>query len=178
VPAGWVKYIKNSIAQIVPEFTTRRMINDYISRFYIPMHKRINVLKADDYKHVRELAFWKRRIVSGWDSIKVLEMDMPDINKYELGLGENYIITVKLDMQKLALFDFGLEMVIAEATDDEFPKLIHVAPFTVVKKEGSIVDYRLSYELNLPGIYKFGLRLYPINDLLPYKQDFNLVKWI
>ena len=178
VSAGWVKYIKNSIAQIVPEFTTRRMINDYISRFYNPMFKRTNILKADDFKHVRELAHWKHRVIAGWDSIQVLEINTPDISKYELGLGEKYQLSVKLDLKKLSSFDFGIEMVIAEPSDEEFPSILHIEPFTEVKREGSIVEYQMSYELNLPGMFNFGLRLYPKNKLLPNKQDFNLVRWL
>jgi len=178
VPNGWVKYVKNSIAQIVPEFTTRRMINDYFNRFYYPMIKRLNLLNADDYKYAREIAFWKRRVLTGWDSIQALDINMPDINKYELGLGEKYEIDVKIDLKKLSSLEFGLEMVLAEATDDENPALIHVEPFRVAKKEGSIIYFTISYELNLPGVYKFGLRLFPKNDLLPYKQDFNLVRWL
>jgi phosphorylase/glycogen(starch) synthase len=178
VPSGWVKYIKNSIAQIAPEFTTRRMINDYISRFYAPMHKRSTLLKADDFKQVSELAHWKRRVIAGWDSIQVLEIKTPDIGKRELGLGEKYEVDVKLDLKKLSSFEFGLEMVITEATDEEFSTLIHTEPFTVVKKEGSIIEYSMKYELNLPGIFNFGLRLYPKNSILPHKQDFNLVRWL
>jgi len=178
ISSGWVKYIKNSIAQIVPEFTTRRMINDYISRFYTPMFTRSKLLKEKDYKHVREIALWKRRVLTGWDSVQVVEIDVPDISKHELGLGEKYMVNIKLDLKKLSAFDFGLEMVIAEASDEEFPKILHIEPFKEVKKEGSIVIYQLSYELNLPGMFNFGLRLYPINELLPYKQDFNLVRWL
>src|SRR5690606_9331061 len=40
----WVQYIKNSIAQITPRFTTKRMIDDYISRFYNKLAKRSAML--------------------------------------------------------------------------------------------------------------------------------------
>ena len=178
VSAGWIKYIKNSIAQIAPEYTTRRMIDDYISRFYSPMSKRTNELKADDYKLAREIAEWKRKVINGWNSIEVLEVAMPDIGKMEIGIGEKYQVDVKLDLKSFTEDDFGIEMVIAEATDDELPTIIHTEPFNVVKKTGSIADYHMNYELNLPGVYKFGLRLFPQNKALPHKQDFNLVKWL
>jgi len=154
------------------------MINDYISRFYKPMYSRSKKLKEKDYKSVRELANWKRRVISGWDTIQILDIKTPDISKHELGIGEKYNVYVKLDLKKLSSFEFGLEMVIAEATDEEFPTILHIEPFTVVKKEGSTIEYQLNYELNLPGMFNFGLRLYPKNELLPFKQDFNLVRWL
>lgn len=36
----WIQYIKNSIAQIAPEFTMNRMLKDYIDRFYSKEAKR------------------------------------------------------------------------------------------------------------------------------------------
>ncbi|MCL2072408.1 MAG: alpha-glucan family phosphorylase [Marinilabiliaceae bacterium] len=178
ISSGWVKYIKNSIAQIAPEYTTRRMINDYISKFYTPMYTHSEKLKADDFNLIRELADWKRLVLNGWDYIEVLEVQVPDIGKHEVGIGEFYVVDVKLDLKKLASLDFGLEMVIAEASDDDFPKILQTVQFTITNKEGSIVDYHLSNELNYPGVFKFGLRLYPKNDLLAFRQDFSLVRWV
>ncbi|WP_026473867.1 alpha-glucan family phosphorylase [Alkaliflexus imshenetskii] len=178
IPVGWVKYIKNSVARIAPEFTTRRMINDYGTRFYEPMFERVKQLNTNDYRIAREIASWKRRVYSGWDYVEVLSCVMPDIGKQELGIGDFYKLNVTLDLRRLAGVDIGLEIVIAEPTDDEFPKIIHIEPFREVKKEGSVVSYELDYKLNLPGVFKFGVRMYPKNDLLPHKQDFGLVRWI
>ncbi|MDR2926600.1 MAG: alpha-glucan family phosphorylase [Cytophagaceae bacterium] len=178
VSSRWVKYIKNSLAQIAPEYTTRRMINDYIARFYEPMLKRVTALKANNYASTHKLAAWKQTVVAGWDSITVLDVKMPDIGKNEIGIGEKYQVDIKLNLKELSEVDFGLEMVIAEATDDDYPKIVHIAAFDVVKKDGSVVSYHLNYELNFPGVYKFGLRLFPTNAMLPHKQDFNLVRWL
>lgn len=178
VPKGWVEYIKNSIALIAPEFTTRRMINDYGTRFYDPMYKRVSKLKENDYRLVHELASWKRRVISGWENVTVLNCEMPDIGKQELGIGDPYNVEVSIDLKRLAGVDIGLEMVIAEPTDEQFPTIIHIEPFDVVKKEGSVIHYKLNYKLNLPGVFKFGIRMIPKNEALPHKQDFCLVRWL
>lgn len=178
VPTGWVAYVKNSIARIAPEFTTRRMINDYGDRFYQPMFERLKNLKAGDCRLVRELAGWKRRVYAGWSSVQVLSCNMPDIAHKELGIGEHYVVEVLLDLQRLAGVELGLEMVIAEPGDDEFPPILHVEPFKEEKREGSQVRYRLDYKLNLPGSYKFGIRMFPKHEALPHKQDFGLVRWL
>jgi phosphorylase/glycogen(starch) synthase len=178
VSSGWVRYIKNSIAHIAPEFTTRRMINDYVKRFYDPMYERLQGLIDKDYRQVRDIAAWKRRILAGWDSVEVVSLSIPDIGVKELGIGEDYYIDITLDQKRLTGIDLGLEIVIAEANDDEFPPIVHIEPFKVVKKEGSIVSYKLDYKLNLPGVFKFGIRLFPKNDLLSHRQDFNLVRWL
>jgi len=178
IPEGWIQYVKNSIAKIAPEFTTRRMINDYEDRFYHPMFERVKLLHASDYRLVREIAGWKRRVYAGWHYVSVLSCTMPDISKKELGIGEKYEVEVALDLKRLVGVGIGLEMVIAEASEDQFPAILHIEPFKEVKKEGSVVHYKLDYKLNLPGVYKFGIRMFPYNEALPHKQDFSLVRWI
>jgi phosphorylase/glycogen(starch) synthase len=177
VPVGWVRYIKNSIAHIAPRFTTRRMIDDYLSRFYQPMHQRLKVLCANDCELVHNIASWKRRVMSGWNDIQLLEVNMPDIARQELGIGDDYIIDVKIDLKQLEDIDVGLEMLMVESTEDDFPPILHKEPFKVIKKEGSVVYYEMKYKLNLPGSFKFGIRMFPKNDLLPHQQDFALVRW-
>ncbi|WP_016777336.1 alpha-glucan family phosphorylase [Anaerophaga thermohalophila] len=177
VPVGWVRYIKNSIAHIAPRFTTRRMIDDYLSRFYQPMHKRLKALCATDCELVHDIASWKRRVMSGWNDIELLEVNMPDIARQELGIGDDYIIEVKLDLKQLEDIDVGLEMLIVESTEEDFPPILHKEPFKVTKKEGSVVYYEMKYKLNLPGSFKFGIRMFPKNEHLPHQQDFALVRW-
>jgi phosphorylase/glycogen(starch) synthase len=177
IPEGWVQYIKNSIAHIAPQFTTRRMIDDYLDRFYNPMFRRLAELCADECALVHEIASWKRQVSAGWDSIELVEVNMPDIAHQELGIGDDYIVDVKLNLKQLKGVDVGLEMLIVESKDEEFPTILHKEPFKVIKKEGAIVHYEMKYRLNLPGSFKFGIRMFPVNEYLPHPQDFGLVRW-
>jgi len=66
---------------------------------------------------------------------------------------------------------------IVESVDEEFPPILHKEPFNRIKKDGSVVHYEMKYKLNLPGSFKFGIRMYPKNEFLPHQQDFGLVRW-
>ena len=46
----WIEYIKNTVAQVAPNFTTGRMIRDYKDRYYNPQYDRTLKIKADNYK--------------------------------------------------------------------------------------------------------------------------------
>ncbi len=177
IPTGWVRYIKNSIAHIAPQFTTRRMIDDYLNRFYNPMFERLERLCLNDCALVHDIASWKRKVSAGWNDIELLEVNMPDIARQELGIGDDYTVDVKLNLKQLKGIDVGLEMLIVESLEEEFPPILHKEPFNVVKKEGSVVHYEMKYKLNLPGSFKFGIRMFPKNEFLPHQQDFGLVRW-
>jgi len=178
VPRGWMEYVKNSIALIAPEFTTKRMLDDYKDKFYHPQYKRSMKLKADDYYLARELAAWKRKVLAAWDEVEVIDMDMPDIGKQELGIGDKYSIKVAVDLKRLTGVDVGMEMVIAEGSEEGEFTMVHTEPFVVEKKEGTKLFFILNHTLNLPGIFKFGVRMYPYHNELAHKQDFGVMRWL
>ncbi|MBP8791401.1 MAG: hypothetical protein KBH01_08215, partial [Breznakibacter sp.] len=105
-------------------------------------------------------------------------IDMPDISAYELGIGEDYDITVTIDLKKNEGIDIGLEMVFADGADDNITRIVHAEPFAIKSKNGSQVTYYLNHKLNYPGVFKFGIRMFPSNAMLPHKQDFALMRWI
>jgi glycogen phosphorylase len=37
IPRGWVHVVKEAIASIAPRFSARRMVKEYIERFYLPI---------------------------------------------------------------------------------------------------------------------------------------------
>jgi len=176
IPNKFVQYIKNSINNIAPDFTTKRMITDYLNKFYIPQEKRASVLKADSFKNAKDLAAWKQKVRDSWDDIEVVSVDMPDIAVNELGIGDIYNITIVLD-NKNPDIELGIELVFTSGTDDDM-KVVHSEQFAVTAKDGSKVTYTVGLSLNFPGVFKFGIRIFPNNALLPHKQDFPLLKWI
>ena len=98
-------------------------------------------LVSEDGKLARELAGWKRKVIAGWDQIEVVGMEIPDIAKKELGIGENYQIHVEIDLKQLAEIDVNLEMVITESKDEGQASVVHIEDFKVMKKEGTKVLY-------------------------------------
>ncbi|MBN2165689.1 MAG: alpha-glucan family phosphorylase [Marinilabiliaceae bacterium] len=178
VPKQWVQYIKNSIAHIAPEFTTKRMLDDYLDRFYNKLYDRFKLLKANEYQKAIEIAAYKRKVLAGWNDIEVMDIEMPDIWKVELGIGDIYEVNVILDLKKLTGIDVGIEMVFTDLSEGQSTKILSIKEFEVTKKEGSKVYYSLKNVLKLPGVFNFGIRMFPKNSDLPYKQDFGLVRWI
>ena len=170
----WIQYIKNSIAQIAPEFTMNRMIKDYIDRFYVKEAKRSAMLKADNYKMAKEIVAWKSMIVEKWDQIEVVDVKLPDELLTDAKIGSVYPIEVTVDRKGLPNC-FGVEVVV---TVDEGVEEKHVIfELEMVKTSGDLTTYRYDYQVLRAGSYKYAFRLYPKNSALPHRQDFAYVKW-
>lgn len=179
VPTGWVKYIKNCIARVSPNFTTTRMLKDYIDIYYTSLYKRSDLLKKDDFDLAKELSTWKKKVFRAWESIEVISVKSPDISKEPIVLGKNYEGEVILDLNELSADDIGVEIVIAEmVAGSDAMKVIFTQDFKLVSLEGKIATYKVDIVPVKTGAYDFGIRIYPKNANLPHKQDFNLIKWI
>ncbi len=170
----WIQYIKGSIGHIAPHFTMQRMIEDYISRFYMPEDKRFNALCANNFALAREIVAWKQKVVEAWDGIKVINIDVD--NQLQESTGNHYNVTATVDTNGLGR-DLGLECVVYRI-ENGAEKLFEVRPFKVVKEEGNVLTYHLDDKIREAGVYRYGFRLYPVNPNLPHRQDFAYTRWI
>ena len=172
----WIQYIKNSIAHIAPRFTMKRMIDDYMERFYSKESKRFHELTANSYAKAKEIAAWKQEVASKWDDIQVLDVKIPEVNNLTAVNGTPYNCEVVLDT--LGLGDkIGVELVVYTNQDGEM-KFKKSEPMKVVKVDGSKLTYRLEDTLKDAGVYRYAFRMYPNNPELPHRQDFAYVRWI
>jgi len=178
VPEKWVSYVKNTFAQVAPNFTTARMIRDYQDRFYRPQAERASRLIASDYKLAKDIARWKFNVSSIWDQIEVKNVQITDGIANVLKIGEEYPARVVLDLKGLKPEDVGVEMVITENSKDNTPILVERLDFEVEGAEDSLITYKLNLHLTNAGAFSYAIRMYPKNKELPHRQDFHYLKWV
>ena len=178
ISENWVAYVKNTIAQVAPDFTTSRMLRDYQQRFYNPQAERLQKLVADNFTLAKDIVAWKNKVLGAWDQIEVKDIQIADGIVNVLKIGEEYPAKVVVDLKGLSPEDIGLEMIVTEPHTDGSQELIASMAFDAGPAEGSICTYLLNLRLMDPGAYNYGLRLFPRNPNLPHRQDFKLVRWL
>jgi starch phosphorylase len=72
----------------------------------------------------------------------------------------------------------GVELVAVRTSTHNNNKLFEVKPLELVQAKGSRLFFETEYQLSYAGGMKFGLRMYPKNELLPHRMDFCYVRWI
>ncbi|MDE6152755.1 MAG: alpha-glucan family phosphorylase, partial [Muribaculaceae bacterium] len=170
----WIQYIKGSIGDIAPHFTMKRMIDDYISRFYTPEAQRSNKLVANDFAKAKEIVAWKEKVASEWEGIKVFDVVTSEHNNALAG--NDFSTRVIIDTNGIGS-GLGVEQVVYKVENGE-EKLWATMQFEVVKEEGNVFTYELRGKLKDAGVFRYGIRLYPKNADLPHRQDFAYTKWI
>jgi len=178
IPVGWLKHIKNTIAQIAPVFTTRRMIDDYYDRFYRILGNRSSDMRANNYHLAREVTRWKKQVARLWDKIEVVEVIYSKDLSKPLRMGEEYTAQVVLKLNGLSMDDVGVELVMVSVKPNGDQEYLLNQEFLLVEKLNGNVRYRLGTIPTQPGVFNYGIRVFPKSGLIPHRQDFSFVRWI
>lgn len=175
----WIQYIKNSMCKIAPDYTMKRMIDDYIHRFYNKLAIRSKELQANNFAKAYEIAAWKEEVASHWDDITIDSIDMDEaiITSGPI-VGNPYTIKIVIDRKDMKGM-LGVEMVITNAeSEKQEQKLRRVLDFKLEKEEGSKLYFDLTTTPDEAGMERIAFRVYPKNPDLPHRQDFAYIRWV
>ena len=177
ISKGWIKVIKNSIAQIAPHYTMKRQLDDYYSRFYNKLRDRSQQLQANDCQLAKEIALWKETVAERWDAVNVVSINRSDdLTNGNIEAGTKYDIEIVID--EAGLNDaIGVELVTLVTDKEGEDHIYQVYPFSLKSREGNKYTFTASLSLNNAGGFKVCYRMYPRSENLPHRQDFCYVKW-
>ncbi|MBK5195446.1 MAG: alpha-glucan family phosphorylase [Proteiniphilum sp.] len=175
----WIQYIKKSMAEIAPHYTTKRMMDDYYERFYSKLAQRSQLLNSNNYEKAKEIARWKEDTASKWDSLEVVKLEYNPNQKMDFNNSNQEVYgRVAIDRKGLQC-DLGVECVVVDHdTMNNEAQYIESYEFDLIKTEGSLQYFETRKALNDPGTHQYGLRIYPKNTDLPHRMDFAYMKWI
>jgi len=174
----WIQYIKNSIAQVAPHYTTKRMFDDYINRFYNKLANRTKALTGDSFSKAKEIAQWKENVASEWDSIEVIEFDYDEkLNNRKIEVGDVVNLSLVLDKHNIT-GNIGAEIVRFYTDSATNTDVVKIYAMNIMKTEGTKVYYSIDLNISEAGTFKYGLRIYPDNKDLPHRMDFAYVRWV
>ena len=173
----WIGYIKNTIAQVACNFTTNRMLTDYVNQYYNPQSRRTSSLIADDYDLARKIADWKKRIRRQWTDISVVSYTQPEAS-IVISPDNELKSDVVLNLGDIHPSEIGVEMLFVTSDCKGKFHIRENVEFSLVEYNDGVAHYHASILPERTGMYQVATRIYPKNDLLPHRQDFPLVKWL
>ncbi|MDD2594636.1 MAG: alpha-glucan family phosphorylase [Bacteroidales bacterium] len=176
--ADWIQIIKNTIARVACNFTTNRMMSDYLEKYYIPLDKRQKDMVKNDFHNAREMAFWKKKLRREWSHIEILSFVKPDNTKESLLLGRECKSELVVSIGDLEPEDIGVELILAEQNAKGDYVIKDLFEFKVVEFKDGIATYRANVIPDIAGTYQLAGRMYAKNKAMPHRQDFELVRWL
>ena len=178
VPVEWISHIKNTMVKIAPEFTMRRMLDDYIERYYLKLWPRSKYFKANNFEKAKEMASWKNTMRQEWDNIEVLNYSFEQPNDNVYHSGHDYKAEIALNIKKIPRENVGVEFVFTELNKNGEYEFVDSQEFKLVSSKNGKCLYRANLVPEKAGTFFYGIRIYPKHKDLPHKQDFYLLRWI
>ena len=175
----WIQCIKNSMSQIAPDYTMKRMLDDYVDRFYNKLATRSSHLRENSFAEAKAIAAWKEEVAQHWDSFQVESFTCSkDLSVDGPVVGQEYSFNLVIDRKDLQGM-LGAEVVVTkENSENHQLELLYTKQFELKKEEGSKLFFELKTTPSEAGNHKMGFRVYPVNKELPHRMDFAYIRWI
>ena len=174
----WIDTIKNCVAEVACNFTTNRMMEDYLKQYYIPLCERKKRLIADDFSIARRIAGWKRMMRREWPDIELVSKVKIDSPSGVLLLGKEYKAKIVLQTGEVDPANIGLELLLTEKNAKGEQEIKSVFPYKLDSTEDGKATYVCRFMPEKTGTYLAASRIFAYNKELPSRQDFELVKWL
>ncbi|ALP53158.1 alpha-glucan phosphorylase [Candidatus Tenderia electrophaga] len=69
IPRAWTARMRASMARLAPQFSTNRMMREYVMRMYLPASEAYRLRSADEGRLGRSLCRWAERLRHHWQGI-------------------------------------------------------------------------------------------------------------
>jgi glucan phosphorylase len=174
----WIQFIRKNFMQISPNFTTKRMLDEYYSKFYTRLQHRNSYLRENDFAAGRNLSSWKRKMLRNWNEIEVIDMKLHDSTARPLLLGEDFKASVELLIGELDPNDIRIDLLFGQKENDMVKEVQFKTEMKLKSSDSNAATYECVISNPQSGVFDYAIRMRPYNPDLPHYQDFNLVRWL
>ena len=175
LPLAWVNLMRESIRSISPVFNTRRMVQEYLERFYAPAAQQATRLQANHFAEARELARWKAEIRKAWSQVSIQEV-MCDHSQQVL-VGEKMKIHARVFLGPIVPEHVLVEAYYGNTEDSELQNPMTIKLEFQSREKDGVYSYAGHIEPRESGAYGFNVRVVPYHPNLTQKHELRLVTW-
>ncbi|MGH8149903.1 MAG: alpha-glucan family phosphorylase [Steroidobacteraceae bacterium] len=188
--AEWVRRSKRAMMTVIPQFSTERMLQDYVDGLYQPAAREYGLLGARGFAGARALAEWKQRVRAAWSAVGArLLSDAPS----ELPRRQRLTIRVAASLAGLAPEDVRVEFLARRRLPEASFEPPALSSYRVAQSDGlwsarltatgehepdGAAVFALDAEPPASGQFATELRIYPFHELLSHPYELGLMKWL
>ena len=175
LPRDWLRRMKSSVGAFAPQFSTHRMVLDYMHQAYSPAAASWHKLVANGAAAARELQRWIGEVRSQWPHLRVLSLsdDQPE-------LAATGAVTVRLRGDWAGLRPEDLRVDLMHGPAQPGGELAH-AQAERMRHSGQGQDGAHAYEATFTpsegGRTGYAVRVLPAHADLHNAFDLGLVLW-
>ena len=174
-PEEWVKKSKRAMASVLPRFNAGRMLDEYVSKCYLPASRQGKAYAEDRYGLAKAVSAWKARVREAWPSITIRRLDEA---RKRLNFGENLHLEVALDLAGIEEKDVVVELLYSRSHMKDFRKHRNSVRFSYERMLGREHVFSLDTRPEICGLVDYQIRAYPYHPLLTHPLECGLMTWL
>ena len=177
LPHEWIRRMKKAISTLVPVFNTNRMVEEYLTRCYLPAHAREAKLTAAQLEPAKQLAEWRRRMGGAWNEIRIESVEAP--TGQTLWVGKDFPVKVKVALGAIKPEEVDVQLYYGHVDNRgeiDKPMTASLAPTGSADANRSVL-FTGTVPCEASGHFGFSVRVLPKHANLPHALEPGLVTW-
>jgi starch phosphorylase len=176
IPRRWLTRMKHSMKTVSPNYTTHRMVKQYMTHFYGPAVERFNALIDNDFELAKRLSGWKHTLQQQWPGVQVTHVWTEA--QGTLKVGDDLPLRAKVQLGAVPPADIQVEAYYGNVTLEGEIINGHRAPMRYVEAESNGEHvFEGSVPCETSGRYGYTVRVVPRNPDLADQFIQGMVVW-
>ncbi|OPX79812.1 MAG: Carbohydrate phosphorylase [Methanosaeta sp. PtaB.Bin039] len=168
LPRSWIARIRRSMTTLTPQFSSNRMMQEYLEKLYLPAASAYRRRSADGGRLARELEAWQSRIEAGWSQVRFVHMQVDRE-------GDDWQITALVHLGSLQPEDVKAE-VYADPLKEEQPFVKEMDILKSAPREEVSWMYQASVPASRPS-HHYTPRLVPYHKEALVPKEEGHILW-
>jgi glycogen phosphorylase len=175
LPKGWIDMIKRSISRLAPEFSTSRMVRDYVQGFYMPAARAYLHLTSEGLAPAREALEWREKVRQAWPKVRVQRV--VDTAAGSNPLGKEVAVRAIVELGSLAPDEVRVEAVVGKVGPNRDLLATRVQKLQHVEVEDGRHVFVGTIFCDTPGHQGYTVRVVPHHEHVHVPSELALVAW-
>lgn len=154
LPQLWIERIRKAQAYAEKHYTTQRMLSEYTTQLYEPMHQRAQRLEAEGYAILNKRLERKARLARALPELKVKALRLPPFVEQAQLAQEPFTVELEIEPTSLPPEERPAEIIFEHPEGAYFRFVLEPVSPTLYRGQVMIPD---------PGVYHWAIRLYPFD---------------
>ena len=175
IPRGWLEKMRAGLQRLVPIFNSHRMVQEYVSLYYLPCSERFNTLCHDDFAGAKDLASWGRKLMTGWQEISVEGVYSGE--SLEMLSGKELEVVAKIRLGSLTPEDITVEAYYGRLDQNGDFAERDTVPLKAEDSADRLYTFRGQIPCQKTGRFGYTVRITPSNEKMENRFAMGLVTW-
>ncbi|MBW1735461.1 MAG: alpha-glucan family phosphorylase [Deltaproteobacteria bacterium] len=175
IPREWVKKMREGLRRLAPVFSSHRMVQEYMDRYYLPCSRRFNVLCKNNFEGATELARWRQRLMVAWHEVSIEELIAG--NGLERPVGQGLQVTARVRLGSLGPDDVVVEAYYGRLDQNGDFSDRETVILSVEDSSDGLYTYSGRVPTNRTGRFGYTVRIMPSHERLENPFAMGLVTW-